>query len=75
MLSRCIDAMTAGLSAKLPEYGRDIAVDGSDMPTYAKGQRFKYNHGPGARALLRPGRELGSPQRGQHPQGRRFYAL
>jgi hypothetical protein len=40
MLTGCIDRVTAGLSAQLPEYGRNIAVDGSDLPAYANGQRF-----------------------------------
>jgi hypothetical protein len=46
MLAACIDRVTAALSAHLPEYGRNVAIDGSDMPAYANGQRFKYNHGP-----------------------------
>jgi hypothetical protein len=40
ILARCIDRVTASLSAQLPEYGRHIAIDGSDMPAYANGQRF-----------------------------------
>jgi hypothetical protein len=40
MLAACIDRVTASLSEQLPEYGRNIAVDGSDMPAYANGQRF-----------------------------------
>jgi hypothetical protein len=40
MLERCIDRVTAGLADQLPEYGRNIAIDGSDMPAYANGQRF-----------------------------------
>jgi transposase len=40
MLARCIERVTAGLSAQLPEYGRNVAIDGSDMPAYANGQRF-----------------------------------
>jgi transposase len=40
MLTGCIDRVTAGLSARVPEYGRNIAIDGSDMPAYANGQRF-----------------------------------
>jgi hypothetical protein len=46
MLTGCIDRVTAGLSAQLPEYGRNVAIDGSDMPAYANGQRYRYNHGP-----------------------------
>jgi Transposase DDE domain len=40
MLAGCIDRVTAGLSAQLPEYGRNVAIDGSDMPAYANGQRY-----------------------------------
>ncbi len=36
----CIDAVVEGLKAKLPTYGRDLAIDASDMPAYANGQRF-----------------------------------
>jgi hypothetical protein len=38
--------VTAGLSAELPEYGRNIAIDASDMPAYANGQRFVSKNGP-----------------------------
>ena len=50
MLDRCIDGMTASLSAELPEDGRNIAIDGSEMPAYANGQRF-VSKGGGARRL------------------------
>lgn len=40
MLERCIDGVVEGLRAKLPTYGRDLAIDASDMPAYANGQRF-----------------------------------
>jgi IS5 family transposase len=45
-LERCIDAVVEGLKAKLPTYGRDLAIDASDMPAYANGQRFLSNGGP-----------------------------
>jgi DDE family transposase/transposase-like protein DUF772 len=38
-LERCIDSVVEGLKAKLPSYGRDLAIDASDMPAYANGQR------------------------------------
>jgi hypothetical protein len=38
IFDRCIDRVTAGLSAELPEYGRNIAIDASDMPAYANGR-------------------------------------
>jgi hypothetical protein len=40
MIDRCIDAVVAGLKEKLPNYGTDLAIDASDMPAYANGQRF-----------------------------------
>lgn len=40
MVERCIDGVVEGLRDKLPSYGRDLAIDASDMPAYANGQRF-----------------------------------
>jgi hypothetical protein len=42
----CIDRVTGSLCAQLPEYGRNVAIDASDMPVYANGQRFVSNNGP-----------------------------
>jgi hypothetical protein len=30
----------------VPEVGRDVAIDGSDLPGYANGQRFLSKNGP-----------------------------
>lgn len=46
MVERCIDSVVAGLQEKLPTYGRDLAVDASDMPAYASG----YNRFPDGQA-------------------------
>ncbi len=46
MVERCIDGVVEGLKAKLPSYGTDLAIDASDMPAYANGQRFLSNGGP-----------------------------
>lgn len=46
MLERCIDGVVEGLKAKLPTYGTDLAIDASDMPAYANGQRYLSNGGP-----------------------------
>lgn len=39
-LARCLDAVVAALAAAIPAYGADLAVDGSDMPAFANGQRY-----------------------------------
>ncbi len=46
MLERCIDSVVAGLKDKLPTYGTDLAIDASDMPAYANGQRYVWKGGP-----------------------------
>jgi hypothetical protein len=45
-LERCIDAVVASLKEKLPSYGTDLAIDASDMPAYANGQRYVWKGGP-----------------------------
>jgi Transposase DDE domain len=39
-LADCVDALAAALHAELPDYGLDVAIDASDMPAYANGQRY-----------------------------------
>ena len=39
-LEACFNAMAASLRAELPDYGRDVAIDASDLPAYANGQRY-----------------------------------
>jgi hypothetical protein len=46
MLDRCIARVIVGLHAECPDMGRDIAIDGSDMPAYANGQRHLFDGGP-----------------------------
>jgi len=44
-LAACVDRVTAALHAEHPEMGRDVAIDGSDLPAYANGQRHVSNGG------------------------------
>lgn len=45
-LQRCIDSVVEGLRAKMPDYGTNLAIDASDLPAYANGQRFLSKGGP-----------------------------
>lgn len=45
-LADCLDSISAALQTALPEYGRNVAIDASDLPAYANGQRYVYNNGP-----------------------------
>ena len=46
MLASCLDSVTAALRETNPDMGRNIAIDGSDMPAYANGQRYASKNGP-----------------------------
>jgi len=46
LLDACLDRITASLRDELPEYGRDLAIDASDLPAFANGQRFLSKGGP-----------------------------
>jgi hypothetical protein len=54
-LADCVDRIAEQLRRELPDYGRDVAIDASDMPAYANGQRFLYNHGPERQTYSDPG--------------------
>ena len=43
-LAECVDRIADTLRDELPGYGVDVAIDASDMPAYANGQRYLYNH-------------------------------
>ena len=43
----------AAVAEQTPDMGQNLAIDASDLPAYANGQRFLTTNGPSA-ALLRP---------------------
>ncbi len=46
LLDSAIAAVIGSLHAEMPSLGTNIAIDGSDLPAYANGQRFLFNRGP-----------------------------
>jgi hypothetical protein len=46
LLQGCIARVLKELKKRNPVLGWDVAIDASDMPAYANGQRFKYKNGP-----------------------------
>jgi len=44
-LNACLDACAASLRDQHPDFGRDVAIDASDLPAYANGQRYVSNGG------------------------------
>ena len=45
-LNACLDACAASLRAQHPDFGKDVAIDASDLPAFANGQRYVRNGGP-----------------------------
>lgn len=45
-LSSCLDAFAASLRAQHPDFGRDVAIDASDLPAWANGHRYVSQGGP-----------------------------
>jgi Transposase DDE domain len=46
LLSACLDRVAESLQAEFPGIGEDVAIDASDMPAYANGQRLLSRNGP-----------------------------
>jgi hypothetical protein len=46
LLANCIDRVTAALHDAHPDMGENVAIDGSDLPAYANGQRYLSKNGP-----------------------------
>jgi IS5 family transposase len=45
-LADCLDSITEALREELPKYVADVAIDASDLPAYANGQRYLSKNGP-----------------------------
>jgi hypothetical protein len=46
LLDACVARVTAALHEQMPDLGSTVAIDASDMPAYANGQRYLYKGGP-----------------------------
>jgi hypothetical protein len=46
LLADCIDSVATALREQYPDFGRDVAIDASDLPAFANGQRYVSQHGP-----------------------------
>jgi hypothetical protein len=45
-LQECLDALAEALRSEYPAIGKDVAIDASDMPAWANGQRYVFQNGP-----------------------------
>ena len=73
LLDACLDRVTAALHAEIPEMGQDVAIDASDLPAYANGQRFVSKHGPERKRFADPDASWGHRSAVSTRRGGGFY--
>jgi transposase, IS5 family len=75
MLDACIGRVVASLHAKVPGYGQDVAIDASDMPAYANGQRYVSKNGPERERFSDPDASWGHRSAVSTRKGGGFYGF
>src|ERR687897_2792111 len=73
LLDACLSRLVASLAARLPELGVDVAIDASDMPAYANGQRFLSKGGPERQRFSDPNASWGHRSAISTRKGGGFY--
>lgn len=72
-LSTCVEFVIAGLAEAHPQMGEQVAIDGSDLPAYANGQRYLYTHGPERKTYSDPDASWGHRSAVSTRKGGGFY--
>ena len=72
-LDECIASVLIALHDEHPEMGAAVAIDGSDLPAYANGQRYLYNHGPERKTYSDPDASWGHRSAVSTRKGGGFY--
>jgi transposase len=72
-LAACLDALAASLRAQFPNMGENVAIDASDLPAYANGQRYIYDGGPERKRFSDPDASWGHRSAVSTRKGGGFY--
>jgi hypothetical protein len=73
LLDACIDGVLARLRAENPGMGENVAIDDSDLPAYANGQRFVSKNGPERQKFSDPDASWGHRSAVSTRKGGGFY--
>ena len=73
LLWACLDRLVRELARRRPGYGRNLAIDSTDLPAFANGQRFKYRGGPEREAFSDPDATWGHRSAVSTRKGGGFY--
>jgi hypothetical protein len=72
-IATCIDALAVALRERHPDMGCEVAIDASDMPAWANGQRYIYNGGPERQTYSDPDASWGHRSAVSTRKGGGFY--
>jgi hypothetical protein len=73
LLQECIAGVLKELKRRNPLLGWNVAIDASDMPAYANGQRYKYRNGPERKKYSDPDASWGHRSAVSTRKGGGFY--
>ena len=73
MLDACIARVLSSLKTAEPEFGQDVAIDASDLPAYANGQRYVSKGGPERKRFSDPDASWGHRSAVSTRKGGGFY--
>ncbi len=75
LLDACIDGVLGRLRDANPGMGTDVAIDGSDLPAFANGQRFVSKNGPERKKFSDPDASWGHRSAVSTRKGGGFYGF
>lgn len=75
VLADCLDEIAAGLQERMPGIGSEIAIDGTDVPAFANGQRFVSANGPQRERFSDPDASWGHRSAVSTRKGGGFYGF
>jgi hypothetical protein len=73
LLADCMDKIAASLREHHPDMGREVAIDASDLPAWANGQKYLYNGGPERQTYSDPDASWGHRSAVSTRKGGGFY--
>jgi hypothetical protein len=75
LLDACIARVLDRLHRENPDFGRDLAIDASDLPAYANGQRYLSKNGPERKRFSDPDASWGHRSAVSTRKGGGFYGF
>lgn len=72
-IAGCLDSLASSLREQYPDMGTEVAIDASDMPAYANGQKYLYKDGPERQTYSDPDASWGHRSAVSTRKGGGFY--